>query len=64
MLILLALALAACLSGALAAAVFTEARRRRPAPGTEAGALLVVVLCTCWQSNLQVSAPLVCLLVL
>ena len=52
MLILPVLALAACLSGALAATVFTEARRRRPAPGTEAGALLIVVLCTCWNNKL------------
>ena len=51
MLILPVLALAACLSGALAAAVFTEARKRRPAPGTEAGALLTVDFSTCWQSK-------------
>ena len=42
MLFLPVLALAACLSGALAAALFTEARRRRPAPSGEVAAQLAV----------------------
>ena len=59
MLILAVLALAACLSGALAAALFTEARRRRPTPGPEAGALLYST-CQC----LLALPPHACLLVL